>query len=232
MHKQMTNSRIEENSILTKASLFCKNVYFVTKNSGLIYRPRFSDKIRNEYARLAEKIRDTSRKLNSDIPYADNYNIMPNSGLLIYDTIIRKKPKIVLETGVANGFSTMIILSALNRNGKGKLYSTEVSRNVGTLLGDSDKRRWILRVGTPRKVLSDVLDGLENIDVFLHDSDHSYRNMIFEFDAVDKKLSKSAIVMSDDIDTNQAFMEFARRKEATPKILPTVNRTFGFFELE
>lgn len=51
--------------------------------------------------------------------------------MLVYSLIRSLKPSVVLETGVANGFSSAYILEALNRNNHGHLFSID-SPNVVT----------------------------------------------------------------------------------------------------
>lgn len=52
--------------------------------------------------------------------------LYPKIGKKIYDTIIEKKPKVVVEFGVLNGFSTVCIAQALRDLGSGKLYSYDL----------------------------------------------------------------------------------------------------------
>lgn len=53
------------------------------------------------------------------------------------------------------------------------------------------------------------MNTLENIDMFLHDSLHSYDNMIFEFSVVMKKLKAGSFMFSDNIDWYNAFFDFS-----------------------
>ena len=53
----------------------------------------------------------------------------PKIGKTIYDVIMDKKPKIVVEFGVLNGFSTVCIAQALRDLGGGKLYSYDLWEN-------------------------------------------------------------------------------------------------------
>jgi hypothetical protein len=51
-------------------------------------------------------------------------------GPLLYVLIRALKPKIVLETGVASGVSTLFMLQALNHNTHGTLYSIDLPNVV------------------------------------------------------------------------------------------------------
>ena len=49
----------------------------------------------------------------------------------LYAIMRTLKPRVAVETGVANGFSTAFALLALERNGEGHLYSVDFPREVG-----------------------------------------------------------------------------------------------------
>ncbi len=174
------------------------NIDPLTKESGVTVN------ILEEYNHVMDRISKAKARLSYPITYA----ISPAAGLFLYKTIRIHKPHTVLETGVANGFSTRIILEALNANKKGVLYSVEINKNVGGLLIDTDKKRWVLKVGKPRDVFSRTLKRLEKVDIFIHDGWHSYENMMYEFETVLPKIPKHGLLMSDDITVNNAFEDF------------------------
>ena len=47
--------------------------------------------------------------------------------------------------------------------------------------------------------------------MFYHDSDHSYRHMMFEFDQAKRKLAAGGVVLADDIGWNTSLWDFADR---------------------
>ncbi|MCX6165091.1 MAG: class I SAM-dependent methyltransferase, partial [Ignavibacteriae bacterium] len=131
----------------------------------------------------------------------------------LYYLIRKKKPEIVVETGVWYGISTSVILKALNENKKGFLYSIDLpayfedggytdenpylseeertsslppSRSPGFIVSDYLKDRWKLILGDSKIHLPILLEQLGKIDIFLHDSLHSYENMTFEFNIARK----------------------------------------------
>lgn len=56
-----------------------------------------------------------------------------------------------------------------------------------------------------------TLKNLRQIDIFLHDSDHSYQNMKFEFEEAWPFIKDEGILLSDNIDGNKAFPEFSNK---------------------
>lgn len=135
------------------------------------------------------------------------------------------QPEVMIETGVSHGSSSRIILSAMQRNSKGKLYSIDLPNRdtnknynfnttapeTGWMVADSLRERWDLRLGEARELLPAVLEETGKTDIFFHDSDHSYAHMKFEFETVAPYLKPGALLLSDDVHKNTAFEEFVGR---------------------
>ncbi len=125
-------------------------------------------------------------------------------------------PIVVVETGVANGFSSSFILYALEENKRGTLYSIdlpnqpgeEISKQVGWLVPEELRGRWELIIGDTSIELPKVTSGLGGIDIFFHDSDHSYEHVLMELDTVWWNLRDCGIVLVDDVRMSSAFDHF------------------------
>lgn len=192
------------------------NLYYITRNRQFIEREdQFSSrKIVSEYRKEISRI-----KKMKGLNYPELWSIDENAALVLYSLVRRYKPELVIETGVANGLSTRLILCAMDRNGRGELHSVEIDRDVGTLIRGVDTARWHLHVGKPKKTLLKVIEGLGKIDLFLHDSDHSYENMLFELNAVYGKLGRNGVIVSDDVNWHGAFTDFASSVKKRPHII-------------
>jgi len=176
-------------------------------------------------------INKTYRKSNFDFGGMGR----PESELL-YAIIRHLKPLVVLETGVCNGVSSAIILQALHDNEKGELYSIDFpeiegityedglfwkgkggaivprDKQPGWIVPDYLRNRWHLKLGKSQDVLPILLDRLESVDIFIHDSEHSYECMYFEYENVYSRLNSKGILISDDINWNDAFNDFSDSK--------------------
>jgi GT2 family glycosyltransferase len=141
--------------------------------------------------------------------------------VLLYHIIRWFKPAIVVETGVANGVTSTFILSAMDANNKGNLYSidwpgdkdstfVQEGKEIGWMVPDQLRKRWTLEIGRSEEKLVPILEGLREIDIFLHDSDHSYETMMYEYKAAWPYLVKNGLLLSDDVKMNTAFVEFAK----------------------
>jgi predicted O-methyltransferase YrrM len=137
---------------------------------------------------------------------------------LCYGVVRAMRPKTVAETGVCYGVTSAHLLAALGGNGEGHLYSIDLpplGKNnddyVGWLVPDELRKRWTLRRGTSRRLLRPMLKELGNIDLFVHDSLHTYNNMKMEFESVWPHLPPGGVLIADDIEGNAAFQEVTRR---------------------
>ena len=133
----------------------------------------------------------------------------------IWCLIRHLRPSHVVETGVARGFTSRMILEALERNGKGHLWSIDLPpidplwrRQVGMAVGSLYRHRWSYIGGPSRLRLPELLRRLGRLDVFVHDSLHSERNVRFELDQVWKVLTPGGVAVVDDIDLNGGFASF------------------------
>jgi hypothetical protein len=127
------------------------------------------------------------------------------------------RPNHVVETGVGHGVTSRVILEALQRNGTGQLWSIDrpplerqLEGHIGLAVGDKFKDRWTLLRGSSRRVLPGLLDRLGKIDLFVHDSLHTARNVRFEVDHAWDALSDGGAIVIDDIDANPAFLGLRR----------------------
>jgi len=165
-----------------------------------------------------------------------NYNYGEGLGILdytnctiLYCVIRHLKPERVVETGVASGASSYTILQALKMNGAGKLYSIDLPQNVfgnafdmltekvpegkksGWLVPEDLKHTWTLIEGDSKTELPKLLESLERIDIFIHDSLHTYEHMMFEYQTAWKYIKNGGLLISDDAKANSAFDDFARK---------------------
>jgi len=158
----------------------------------------------------------------------------PEVSTRLYGLVREFKPATLIETGVCNGVSTAVILAALEMNNAGLLYSidfpeyTDTNYEEGTfwegkkgavvpkgklpgwLIPDKYRGRWHLIVGRSQEKLPALLKELGEIDFFIHDSEHSYECMTFEYQQAWKQLKPGGLLVSDDITWNSSFDDFAR----------------------
>jgi predicted O-methyltransferase YrrM len=146
------------------------------------------------------------------------YGIGDTLGLVLYIICRKQKPEIVVETGVASGVSSSYVLGALEQNKQGQLYSIDLpgcqEDHSGWLIPDYLRHRWHLIMGKSSEKLAPFLKKVSRIDIFLHDSDHSYQNMLREFQTAWTSLKDGGLLLAHNIDSNEAFSDFSRDRSA------------------
>jgi predicted O-methyltransferase YrrM len=145
----------------------------------------------------------------------------------LYAVVRAVRPAVAVETGVASGMSSAHILRALAANGSGTLHSVDLpnvqqgsmlppGRASGWIVPHSLRGRWKLHIGDSREILPALLETLDRVDLFLHDSDHSYRNMTFEFEQAYPRLAPGGVMMSDDVHLHTAWDDFCAKHGLPP----------------
>jgi hypothetical protein len=138
----------------------------------------------------------------------------------IWSLVRHLRPERVVETGVAHGMTSRFILEAMQRNGAGGLWSIDLPpvnpvtrQEVGIAVRQPGvkQERWNYIAGTSRRRLPALLERLGQIDLFIHDSMHSNRNVMFELETAWEYLRPHGVIVVDDIDANPAFDTFNAR---------------------
>jgi len=91
---------------------------------------------------------------------------------------------------VASGVFSAYLLLALERNQKGTLHSVEVGdpsyrparRVPGSIVPDWLRSRWQLHIGDALTVFPDLFQELGEVDMFVHDSLHTYEHRKVELE--------------------------------------------------
>ena len=206
------------------------------------FKDRFPDRKIREFERELEEldkyVEDFFKKLESkkypskEKPYPIDYSINVDSRRFLYILCRIVKPRNVIETGVAYGLSSMYILKALETNQSGVLHSIDsVFRPwqredmIGAIIPDNLRQRWDLNLGKSTDKLQETFEKLSDCDIFIHDSLHTYKNMMFEFDCAKKNLNEHGIIVSDDILDNDAFFNFSEKEKLENYLIKVENNS-------
>jgi len=122
----------------------------------------------------------------------------------LYLLVRSLKPRIIIETGVLYGGSSSHILEAIRENGFGRLYSIDLPNYEQSLPKDflvrrTAKHNWELIVGDVRLELPKLLRKIGPIDLFFHDSEHSFDHMLWEYETARKHLLSNGVLVSHDV---------------------------------
>lgn len=152
----------------------------------------------------------------------------------LYWIVRRTKPRTIVQTGVSNGLSSAFMMLALAKNGpqgrlhvvdfpyifnpadpawtqQGKLHGVVIpeGKSSGWMVPDVYRDRFEVEIGDAKALLPPLIDRVGAIDMFFHDSDHTYGHMMFEFEQVMRKLAPNSVIVADDISWNESLWDFA-----------------------
>lgn len=150
------------------------------------------------------------------------------------------KPALYVETGVLHGITTNFTLTALRENEHGRLTSVDYpsyfaegpanqdgyddtlppGREPGWVIPEKNRSRWELLLGPSTQHLPAVIERGPPVDIFLHDSEHTYETMTTEFELVWDALTDDGILIADNIYENDAWSEFCKRVNREPLLFP------------
>lgn len=186
---------------------------------------------------MCENIKKESDAILKQIPFnlggGGNYP-------LLYFLIRKYRPNVLIETGVAAGWSTKTILDALNKNGSGDLYSSDFpyfriknpEKYIGALLLNEEKNNWELDTRGDTLALPSFLNliGDAKVNLFHYDSDKSYSSRKFAIDLVEQRFSRDAILVVDDIQDNLHFRDYVRTRKLTYEVFEFEGKYVGLIE--
>jgi hypothetical protein len=151
---------------------------------------------------------------------------------VIYCIVRLKRPGVIVETGVARGVSSSYILKALDKNANGHLYSIDMpmlkigaKAEVGKLVANELRSRWTLIFGAGTHEMKKLRGKLEKIDMFIHDSNHTYLSQLAEYQIALGWLNKGGILVSHDV-VNLALLEACKQFGCTPTVIMENNDSY------
>ncbi len=184
-----------------------------TTKSMVLSKELQIDKYDSEFQEVFNVFMRIKRKTKLNYPLLFKINI-PEARIL-YEITRKIKPKIFVESGVADGTSSFFILSAIKKNGFGKLISIDIRDNVGSIIPNDLRPLWELKIlkGNLTGSFKQIMSELPNIGVFFHDSDHSYNWQQLEYNIALKKLTRDGLLLIDDADSSYALIDLIKENQ-------------------
>jgi predicted O-methyltransferase YrrM len=161
-----------------------------------------------------------------------------DDAVFLYWLVRKLNPRTVVQTGVSNGLSSAFIMLALAKNNaQGRLHVIDLpavfnphdpgwtiadkvygvvipeGKTSGWMVPDAYRDRFEVWNGDAKELLPQMVDKVDSIDLFFHDSDHSYDHMMFEFREAKRKLKAGGLVVADDVSWNASVWDFADEYE-------------------
>jgi predicted O-methyltransferase YrrM len=190
-----------------------------------------SDQVFERRAYIENYLKEITQRY--DAHYAPGW-VNLDDALFLYWLVRKLNPKTIVQTGVCNGLSSAFMMLALVKNGagghlhvidlppvfnskdaawtaKGKVYGVVIpeGKSSGWMVPDAYRNRFDVQNGDAKVLLPKMVDSVDTIDLFYHDSDHTYDHMMFEFREVKRKLRPGGLIVADDVSWNASVWDFA-----------------------
>lgn len=155
----------------------------------------------------------------------------------VWCTVVHAKPAVVVETGVARGVTSRVVLEALRLNSSGHLWSIDLPHpldrdlhsQTGAAVTDDCRGRWTYLEGSSRRLLPRLVKDVGEVQLFIHDSLHTARNTLFEMEAVSPRMNPGGVMLVDDIKSHDGFAAFAHRhRDYATSVCPSADRISVF----
>jgi predicted O-methyltransferase YrrM len=156
---------------------------------------------------------------------------------LLYFLVCKMRPSVVVETGVAAGYSSKAILSALKKNESGRLYSSDFpyfrirdpEKYIGYVVDDELRDGWTCLVKGDKRNLPDILSRIDHIDIFHYDSDKSYSGRERAINLILPRMRRGGVVIMDDIQDNCHFEDFVKKNHIVANVFEFWGKYVGMF---
>ncbi|WP_418281974.1 class I SAM-dependent methyltransferase [Halorubrum sp. DTA98] len=136
----------------------------------------------------------------------------PAEARVLYALCRAVEPETVVVSGAGYGGFDAHIANALEKNGHGELHSIDLPKErgdyeCGYAVPEYLRHRWNLHLEDAKTSLPQLLQ-TNDVDLFLHDSNHSDEWMRWEFSQAHKYLDQDSYVASHDVLHNFAWTDF------------------------
>lgn len=185
---------------------------------------RFHDLWEEVMGSVQAQVNEVGRGVFGQDGWADGDTALSRT---VYCMTRHLRPEHLLETGVARGITSRFILEALAENGHGHLWSIDlpppgepdIHGEIGLAVPDRLRPSWTYVAGSSQRRLRPLLSRIGTIDLFVHDSKHTERNLLFELEHAWNALTSGGAVIVDDVDLNCGFHSFRRTNPEAPAFI-------------
>lgn len=117
---------------------------------------------------------------------------------LLGDVIRQECPAIMIESGVESGYSTEHFLTAMDSVHAGHLFSCDPAPSGFYEANPIIHPRFTFIKRRSQEALDEIFNETRRVDLFLHDSDHSWECQTFEYEWAWNHVRSGGIIASDD----------------------------------
>ena len=136
--------------------------------------------------------------------FGKNFDCESGLASFLYAFVVKVKPSVVVETGIANGITTNVLMRALEKTG-GVLHSFDVDMRTKNVYTGSGRWEFHILKNNLERDLQLQVSKIGKVDLWIHDSNHGYNWQAFEYQLARESLNPDGLVVSDDIDASTAW---------------------------
>jgi hypothetical protein len=159
----------------------------------------------------------------------DEQGVHPEEAAILYMLVRALRPSLMLETGTFKGYSTAEIARAMERNSAGHLVTVDLATETGGVVPPELLHRVTFHRGRPSAAFARELPHAPRLDLFFHDSLHTFMNTLGELIWFADHYSEKAVVVChdakmdylDEFGVGKAVRMFARELGLEYRILDT-----------
>ena len=161
--------------------------------------------------------------------------ISKEDGQFLYYCVRQLKPKIIVQTGTSNGVSCAHLAMGLAHEPGDSRFGAIDMPNIyrpddpafhqkmvyGVLIPPGKSSGWLIPdrllprfeclSGNAKELLPQLLEKIGKVDIFYHDSDHSYDHMWWEFETVLPFMNPHGIIIADNIAWSSVTWDWAQK---------------------
>jgi hypothetical protein len=172
--------------------------------------PNLSSDLINEALNVARSLPELEIPTEVDLEFPERWNAGLGLQHVMAALVWLLNPRLVVETGTANGASALAITAAMHARRNGRLLSLDISDCEANLV-PAHLKSYVdfIRVNGSAENLREVIRKEKfngGVSIFLHDADHSYLGQKTDYQ-VARELNFDLII-SDDVDSSLAFIDF------------------------
>lgn len=159
----------------------------------------------------------------------ESQGVHPEEAAVLFLIARAAKPQFMLETGTFKGYSTQQIARALQLNGSGRLVTVDLATHTGEMVA-AELMPWVtFHRGLASRDFAQTLTDNDSIDVFFHDSLHTFLNTLGELTWFAPHYASDALIVChdakmdfmDDFGVGKAVRLFAKRLDLQFCVLDT-----------
>lgn len=161
--------------------------------------------------------------------HRDEQGVHPEEAGVLYLLVRGLRPGLTLETGTFKGYSTSEIARALQANQRGHLLTVDVAASSGTAVPQHLLPYVTFSRGEPSQAFAQRLPRDQRLNLFFHDSLHTFMNTLGELIWFADHLEPGAVIVChdakmdylDDFGVGKAVRKFAGQLKLEYRILDT-----------